>query len=589
MKTKMLLLLLLQFSILFSGNRINYFEPRDGSKMVNIENNIIIGFERALSITPVEINDCIQVYGSMSRQCSGKIFIIKEKNKVIFIPDEYFKRGEKITVSIKGRLSDKEIKYRFETSSVKPQWYSDISIEKELNTDGYNYENPVINQPTAPIPPLTVTVNNNPENGFIFLANYPYGAVYQTPYLIITNKNGALYFSRPVNTTGVDFKKQPNGILTYFDFVTHKYYALNSSYNLIDSFYTGNGYTTDHHELRVLGNGHAILMSYDMQIVDMSQFVEGGNTSAQVWGLIIQEIDENKNVVFQWRSWDHFQITDAIHENLTSGIIDYVHGNAIEIDNDGNLLLSARHMDEITKINRTNGQIIWRWGGKNNQFTFINDPIHFTYQHAIRRIPSGNVTLFDNGNYHTPNFSRAVEYSLDEVSKTATLVWQYRRTPDIYSEAMGYVQRLPGGNTLISWGTARPTVTEVTPQGTIAFQMTFPQGVTCYRVSKNDWNGAPTSTGEETPVIPNKFELYQNYPNPFNPVTKISFDLPQAEFTELAIYDVTGRLVQMLESGKLTPGKYTVPFDGSNYSSGLYFYRLTAGNFASTQKMILVK
>jgi hypothetical protein len=187
------------------------------------------------------------------------------------------------------------------------------------------------------------------------------------------------------------------------------------------------------------------MMSYDNQKVPMDTVVSGGDPNAEVIGLVIQEIDENKNVVFQWRSWDHFEITDATHNiDLTLPSIDYVHGNAIEIDTDGNILISSRHMDEITKIDRQTGEIIWRWGGEfceNNQFTFINDPVGFSHQHDIRKLPNGNFTLFDNGNLHDPQFSRAVEYKLDEVNKTAELVWEYRNNPESYSFAMGSYRR----------------------------------------------------------------------------------------------------------------------------------------------------
>lgn len=91
----------------------------------------------------------------------------------------------------------------------------------------------------------------------------------------------------------------------------------------------------------------------------------------QLWDAIIQELDQSKNVVFQWRSWDHFRITDATHEDLTAALVDYVHANALEVDNDGNILLSSRHLDEITKIDRQTGNIIWRldggtWPGREN-------------------------------------------------------------------------------------------------------------------------------------------------------------------------------------------------------------------------------
>lgn len=94
----------------------------------------------------------------------------------------------------------------------------------------------------------------------------------------------------------------------------------------------------------------------------MSAVAPDGNVAVTVSGLIIHGLDRQKNVVFQWRIWDHFKITDATHENLTAATIDYVHGNALEVDADGNLLLSSRHMDEITKIDRGTGEMPWRMG-----------------------------------------------------------------------------------------------------------------------------------------------------------------------------------------------------------------------------------
>ncbi|MBK6877833.1 MAG: hypothetical protein IPG99_15640 [Ignavibacteria bacterium] len=95
---------------------------------------------------------------------------------------------------------------------------------------------------------------------------------------------------------------------------------MDSNYNVVDSFFTGNGYETDLHDLRLLSNGNALLMSYDVKIIDMSQIVPGGQKAAEVTGLIIQEVDPQRNVVFQWRSWDHFQITDADSVNLSLGL-----------------------------------------------------------------------------------------------------------------------------------------------------------------------------------------------------------------------------------------------------------------------------
>ncbi len=83
-------------------------------------------------------------------------------------------------------------------------------------------------------------------------------------------------------------------------------------------------------------------------------------------------------------------------------------------------------------------------------------------------------------------FSRAVEYHLDEVNKIATLVWEYRNTPVIYGSSRGSVQRLQNGNTLICWGGTNPTMTEVTPAGDIALEMSLPQNVISYRAFRDE-------------------------------------------------------------------------------------------------------
>ncbi|MFA5012801.1 MAG: T9SS type A sorting domain-containing protein [Ignavibacteria bacterium] len=93
-------------------------------------------------------------------------------------------------------------------------------------------------------------------------------------------------------------------------------------------------------------------------------------------------------------------------------------------------------------------------------------------------------------------------------------------------------------------------------------------------------------TGSE---IPESYSLEQNYPNPFNPRTVISFHLPAVSEVIIKIYDVRGREVQTLVNEKLNPGTYETTFDGSNYSSGVYFYQLMTEGFSETNKMFLVK
>jgi hypothetical protein len=89
--------------------------------------------------------------------------------------------------------------------------------------------------------------------------------------------------------------------------------------------------------------------------------------------------------------------------------------------------------------------------------------------------------------------------------------------------------------------------------------------------------------------VPKSFGLHQNYPNPFNPVTKIKFDIPQFSPVSIKMYDVLGNEVAVIYNGELAPGYYEAEFNASNYASGVYFYRIDAGEFTSVKRMVLVK
>jgi hypothetical protein len=99
----------------------------------------------------------------------------------------------------------------------------------------------------------------------------------------------------------------------------------------------------------------------------------------------------------------------------------------------------------------------------------------------------------------------------------------------------------------------------------------------------------PVEVKEKSNEIPTNFALYQNYPNPFNPSTTIEFDIPERTNVKLVVYDILGREVEILIDKELEPGKYKINFTATNLPTGVYFYRLQAGNFIEQKKMILIK
>ena len=103
-----------------------------------------------------------------------------------------------------------------------------------------------------------------------------------------------------------------------------------------------------------------------------------------------------------------------------------------------------------------------------------------------------------------------------------------------------------------------------------------------------------TGYGTLTPIakeqtLPVSSVLYQNYPNPFNPTTIISYSVPKRNFVTIKVFDTLGRQVAVLVKEEKPAGSYNVTFDGSKYSSGVYFYSITAGSFRQTKKMVLMK
>ncbi|GJM40112.1 MAG: hypothetical protein DHS20C20_03940 [Ardenticatenaceae bacterium] len=328
-------------------------------------------------------------------------------------------------------------------------------------------------------------------DGYLFVSNFNWGDMPNShPYIMILDNNGEPIFAREVEGGAIDFKPQPNGRLTYFDRGLGHYVVLDHTYTPVDTIAAGNGYDTDLHELLITEEEHAILMIYDPQPVDMSKIIPGGDPNAIVIGLVLQELDENDNVIFEWRSWDHFEITDATVD-ISGANVDYAHGNSIDIDDDGNWIISSRHMDEVTKINRQTGEIMWRLGGKNNQFSFTNEAHKFYHQHDARRLENGNLLLFDNGGPGFRLTSRAIEYALDEINMTAEAVRIFTNTPEIFSLAMGSARRLPNGNTLVGWGSGYPAITEFRPDGSKAFELAFDAPLVSYRAIRASWEGLP--------------------------------------------------------------------------------------------------
>jgi hypothetical protein len=140
---------------------------------------------------------------------------------------------------------------------------------------------------------------------------------------------------------------------------------------------------------------------------------------------------------------------------------------------------------------------------------------------------------------------------------------------------------------LIGWGATNPGVTEVGPDGSKVFELTFDAGVYSYRAYRFEWKQDTTGSVPPTPVA---VSLSQNFPNPFNGVTSILLQLSAPAEVTIKVFDLLGREVQtVLEGVRRLPGYYQTTLNMSNMPSGIYFCRLSAGTVSITRRMILVR
>jgi len=317
-------------------------------------------------------------------------------------------------------------------------------------------------------------------------------------YLMILENDGTpVWYKELRDDYSYDFKLQPNGLPSYARFLHHHSYTgggdvvhmvMDEEFNEVESIQMGNGYIAEAHDFQLQPNGHVLLFGYYLTRMDLTEIVNGGYPNALVSGGVVQELDADRNVVFQWRTWDHYSPEEISWRRASGPMVSQFHLNTINMDVDGNLFIATPLW--VKKVNRQTGEIMWHLGGDENEFTFVGvDPEeavgHFG-GHAFHRLENGNVLIYDGGNRSGSRSSQVHEYKLDEESKTAEYVWSYVPEPSVAGWHRGNAQRLPNGNTFIGWGgdgsDHGPACTEVTPDGRKVFELFFDDpGVESYR------------------------------------------------------------------------------------------------------------
>lgn len=356
-----------------------------------------------------------------------------------------------------------------------------------------------VSRPDLSPPTVSVAVPaQGTPPGYIFLgcASGPG----QTGPMIIDDQ-GELVWFQPVapGTFALNFrvlKYQKRPVIVWWEgqvisgFGYGEYVIADTSYNVLHRVKAANGQQGDLHDFLITKQGTAYFTVAQQIPFDLTPL--GGPANGTLIDSVIQEVDiASGRLLFEWHSTDHLSL-DETYQPVADGPFDFSHVNSIDVDADGNLLVSARHTWTIYKIDRRSGDIIWRLGGKKNTFK-LGPGVQFSWQHHARWQGHGALTLFDNadnGRVHEEPASRGLRLVLDQTAMTAALDKQYPQPNKLLAKAMGSVQPLADGGAMVGWGSAS-RFSEFAPDGNVRFDAGFTGGGTTYRAFRNRWTGTP--------------------------------------------------------------------------------------------------
>ena len=308
---------------------------------------------------------------------------------------------------------------------------------------------------------------------------------------------------------------QGKPVLTYWDGTVANTGEMKGNWHVLNNRYkeiakipdTIDGWQPSGHEFYITKSGTALTTGYRyLPHRDLS--AKGGSTDQTLLDSGVVEVDiKTGKLVKAWSADEHIPMADGIPPaNPNSpAAYDPWHINSIDVDKDGNWLVSMRNTWAIYKVNSTDGSIIWTLGGKGNQFQ-IPDNVAFAFQHDARWQPNGEMTIFDNdccGFIPQPSGppkaappvhgsqSRGMQIKVDEANKVVSLVRE-DKLYDLISGTQGSRQPLPNGNVFMGWG-QQPFYSEFSKTGTLLLSVRYPDQNESYRAYRLPWKGNPTA------------------------------------------------------------------------------------------------
>jgi hypothetical protein len=383
-----------------------------------------------------------------------------------------------------------------------------------------------VTQPKLTPPLLTVNRSSRGQApGFIFAALFQNKFFQGVPLVgqggpMILDSKGRYVWLKPATKTAPDTlnlqvqRYQGKPVLTYWDGTVSNTGEMQGSWHVLNDRYKEiakipptleGGWLPSGHEFHITSSGTALTTGYRyIEHRDLSS--KGGGTDQTLLDSGVVEVDiKTGKVVRAWSADEHIPMADAVPPaNPNSpAAYDPWHINSIDVDKDGNWLVSMRNTWAIYKISPTTGAIIWTLGGKSSSFQ-VPDNVAFAFQHDARWLANGDLSMFDNdccGFIPQPSGppkaappvhgaqSRGMELKVDEAAKTVSLVTE-NKLYDLISGTQGNRQVLANGNAMLGWG-QQPFFSEFSKAGKLLLSVRFPDPDESYRVYRYAWKGNP--------------------------------------------------------------------------------------------------
>jgi hypothetical protein len=446
----------------------------------------------------------VTVSGSLSGAHAGRLRAYSQGDGASFVPTKPFTQGERVSVHAQLRDGASTVPFAWGFTAAVQDHGGEAGGSPRPAPQASSYQR-FRSRPELQPPALAVTAHSPAATpGDIFIAPYSGPGQYGP---MILDESGAVLWFKPLSPTGTraaDFRVQQyegKSVLTWWQDPLIAGGSSKAGEVITDSAYrriavvrAGNGYQPDLHEFQITPQGVGLITVYDGIDCDLSNI--GGAKDAAVADTLLQEIDLKTGLVeYEWHSLDHVPLSDSYasgtHASRTTPF-DFFHINAIDSEQDGDLLVDARNTWAAYDVDPRSGQVRWQLGGKRSSFA-MGPGTRTAWQHDAREQPDGTITFFDNG--ATPAVhkqSRAIDVRLDMQRMTATLVREQTHPGSaLVAGSQGNVQALADGSWMVGWGEA-PYFSEFSASGSLLFDAHLPAAYESYRAYRLPWGGQPT-------------------------------------------------------------------------------------------------